>query len=106
MAAAVRAKGLPVALVMYDGEGHGFRRADTIAASLNTKLSFLGQVFGFAPAGVRKNYYAEVHEDALVMWAHDIDTDAYGTRLDGIESRFRPLGPPRWAYGPPAEPGT
>jgi dipeptidyl aminopeptidase/acylaminoacyl peptidase len=51
MAAAVRAKGLPVALVMYDGEGHGFRRADTIAASLNTKLSFLGQVFGFEPAG-------------------------------------------------------
>ena len=51
MAAAVRAKGLPVALVMYDGEGHGFRRADTIAASLNAKLSFLGQVFGFQPAG-------------------------------------------------------
>jgi len=51
MAAAVRAKGLPVALVMYEGEGHGFRRADTIAASLNAKLSFLGQVFGFPPAG-------------------------------------------------------
>ncbi len=51
MAAAVRAKGLPVALVMYSGEGHGFRRADTIVASLNAKLSFLGQVFGFAPAG-------------------------------------------------------
>jgi dipeptidyl aminopeptidase/acylaminoacyl peptidase len=51
MAAAVAAKGLPVALVMYEGEGHGFRRADTITASLNAKLSFLGQVFGFVPAG-------------------------------------------------------
>jgi dipeptidyl aminopeptidase/acylaminoacyl peptidase len=51
MAAAVRAKGLPVALVVYEGEGHGFRRADTIAASLNAKLSFVGQVFGFDPAG-------------------------------------------------------
>ncbi|HSN12958.1 MAG TPA: prolyl oligopeptidase family serine peptidase [Propionibacteriaceae bacterium] len=51
MAAAVRAKGLPVALVLYEGEGHGFRRADTIAASLDAKLSFLGQVFGFVPAG-------------------------------------------------------
>jgi len=51
MAAAVRAKGLPVALVVYEGEGHGFRRADSIAASLNAKLSFLGQVFGFNPAG-------------------------------------------------------
>jgi dipeptidyl aminopeptidase/acylaminoacyl peptidase len=51
MAEAVRAKGLPVALVMYEGEGHGFRRTDTIVASLNAKLSFLGQVFGFSPAG-------------------------------------------------------
>lgn len=51
MAAAVRSKGLPVALVLYEGEGHGFRRADTIVASLNAKLSFLGQVFGFTPAG-------------------------------------------------------
>lgn len=51
MAAAVHEKGLPVALVMYEGEGHGFRRAETVKASLNAKLSFLGQVFGFAPAG-------------------------------------------------------
>ncbi len=51
MAAAVRAKGQPVALVLYEGEGHGFRRAETIAASLEAKLSFLGQVFGFVPAG-------------------------------------------------------
>jgi ribosomal-protein-alanine N-acetyltransferase len=42
--------------------------------------------FGFAPAGIRKNYYAEVNEDALVMWAHEIDTDAYGHRLDDIEA--------------------
>ena len=42
--------------------------------------------FGFAPAGIRKNYYAEVNEDALVMWAHDVDGEAYGQRLDGIEA--------------------
>src|SRR6266511_2154094 len=29
--------------------------------------------FGFAPVGVRKNYYAETTEDALVMWAHETD---------------------------------
>jgi dipeptidyl aminopeptidase/acylaminoacyl peptidase len=51
MAAAVRAKRVPVAYVEYPGEGHGFRRAETITASLNAKLSFLGQVFGFTPAG-------------------------------------------------------
>jgi ribosomal-protein-alanine N-acetyltransferase len=41
--------------------------------------------FGYAPAGVRKNYYAEVNEDALVMWAHDADLAPYAARLDAIE---------------------
>ncbi len=44
--------------------------------------------FGFQPDGIRRNYYAETNEDALIMWVHDIDTDAYGDRLaeiaDGI----------------------
>lgn len=42
--------------------------------------------FGFAPAGVRKNYYVETNEDALVMWAEHIDTDDYARRLRRIES--------------------
>lgn len=42
--------------------------------------------FGFQPAGVRKNYYAETREDALIMWANDIGTDAYATLLAGIEA--------------------
>src|SRR5687767_9454882 len=41
--------------------------------------------FGFRPAGIRKNYYVETNEDALVMWADDIDTDEYAERLDNIE---------------------
>src|SRR5271165_2896125 len=44
--------------------------------------------FGFVPAGIRKNYYAEVNEDALIMWAHDIDSDDYAARLEEIESRI------------------
>lgn len=50
MAAAVRAKGLPVAMVIFDGEGHGFRRAENIQASIQAQLFFLGRVFGFTPA--------------------------------------------------------
>lgn len=38
--------------------------------------------FGMAPVGLRKNYYRD--EDALVMWAHDIDRPEYSSRLDGI----------------------
>ena len=50
MAAAVRAKGLPVAMIIFEGEGHGFRRADSIRAALEAQLDFLGRVFGFTPA--------------------------------------------------------
>ncbi len=50
MADAVRRKHLPVALVMFEGEGHGFRRPDTMRRALEAELSFLSQVFGFAIA--------------------------------------------------------
>lgn len=50
MAAAVRAKGLPVAMIIFEGEGHGFRRADSIKAALEAQLFFLGRVFDFTPA--------------------------------------------------------
>lgn len=51
MADAVRAKGLPVRLRVFDGEGHGFRKAETIIAVAEEALAFLGEVHGFAPAG-------------------------------------------------------
>jgi hypothetical protein len=35
---------------------------------------------------MRKNYYVETNEDALVMWAEDIDADAYDERLHSIET--------------------
>jgi dipeptidyl aminopeptidase/acylaminoacyl peptidase len=52
MADAVRAKGLPVALLMFEGEQHGFRRADNISRCLEAELFFYGAMFGFRPAGV------------------------------------------------------
>jgi dipeptidyl aminopeptidase/acylaminoacyl peptidase len=50
MAAAVRAKGLPVAYLAFDGEQHGFRKAATIVRCLEAELYFYGAVFGFTPA--------------------------------------------------------
>ena len=50
MADAVRAKGLPVAYLTYEGEQHGFRKAENIVRSLEAELYFYGKVFGFAPA--------------------------------------------------------
>ncbi|HUS61458.1 MAG TPA: ribosomal protein S18-alanine N-acetyltransferase [Acidimicrobiales bacterium] len=42
--------------------------------------------FGFAPAGIRKGYYVETNEDALIMWAEGIGTSAYAARLAAIEA--------------------
>ena len=42
--------------------------------------------FGYETEGVRKNYYAESNEDALIMWVHDIDQPGHAERLAAIES--------------------
>jgi dipeptidyl aminopeptidase/acylaminoacyl peptidase len=44
---ALRARGTPVAYLLFEGEQHGFRRAENIRRALDAELSFYGQVFGF-----------------------------------------------------------
>lgn len=48
--AALEAKGVPVAYIEFEGEQHGFRRAESIVRSLEAELEFYGRVLGFAPA--------------------------------------------------------
>jgi len=50
MEAAFDAIGLPYAAMRFEGEGHGFRRAETKRATFQAELAFLGRVFGFVPA--------------------------------------------------------
>ncbi|WP_194948184.1 alpha/beta hydrolase family protein [Actinomyces trachealis] len=47
---AVRDRGLPVALEILHGEGHGFRLAASIRRSMEAELSFYSQVWGITPA--------------------------------------------------------
>lgn len=47
MVEALRKKGVPVAYVAFEGEQHGFRRAQNIKRSLDGELYFYSQVFGF-----------------------------------------------------------
>ena len=50
MVAALRTKGIPVAYVPFEGEGHGFGKAENIKRALEGELYFYGKVFGFTPA--------------------------------------------------------
>jgi dipeptidyl aminopeptidase/acylaminoacyl peptidase len=48
MVAALRAKGVDTTHIPFEGEQHGFRRAENIKRSLEEELQFYGRIFGFA----------------------------------------------------------
>ncbi len=50
MVEALRRKGVPVAYLAFEGEQHGFRRAENIKRALDAELYFYGRIFGFTPA--------------------------------------------------------
>ena len=69
------------------------RRRGATACTLEVRVANqaaqgLYQQFGFAPVGIRKNYYAETGEDALVMWAEGLQTPQYAERLAGLAARI------------------
>jgi dipeptidyl aminopeptidase/acylaminoacyl peptidase len=53
MADALRAKGVRVEYLAFEGEQHGFRKAETVTRCLEGELYFYGAVFGFEPADRR-----------------------------------------------------
>jgi ribosomal-protein-alanine N-acetyltransferase len=66
------------------------------AVSLEVRVSNWGAQrlysrFGFRPVGIRKNYYQETGEDAVVMWVDGIRSSEYRGQLDRIIEQV-PLG--------------
>jgi dipeptidyl aminopeptidase/acylaminoacyl peptidase len=54
IAADLAAHGTSYAYISFEGESHGFRKAETVTASLEAELSFYGEILGFNPPGVPK----------------------------------------------------
>jgi dipeptidyl aminopeptidase/acylaminoacyl peptidase len=52
IASDLAAHGIRHAYIAFDGESHGFRRAESTAVSLEAELSFYGQILGFTPPGI------------------------------------------------------
>ncbi|HTL88462.1 MAG TPA: S9 family peptidase [Leptolyngbya sp.] len=50
MVNALKQKGLPVAYVLFEGEQHGFRKAENIKRALDGEFYFYSRVFGYEPA--------------------------------------------------------
>ena len=62
----------------------GVARATLEVAVSNARALELYYRYGFAPVGVRKNYYQKTHEDALILWA-DIPAPEDGTSTDQLD---------------------
>jgi ribosomal-protein-alanine N-acetyltransferase len=78
-----RRLGTRLMLALVDAAGAAGARHLTLEVRVsNEHARRLYQRFGFAPVGVRKDYYRD--EDALVMWATDIDTDEYRARVEAV----------------------
>jgi ribosomal-protein-alanine N-acetyltransferase len=57
-----------------DARVRGLTRATLEVAVTNERAIALYYRYGFAPVGVRKNYYERINEDALILWA-DLPVD-------------------------------
>ncbi len=65
-----------------DAAARGVTRATLEVAVSNTRAQALYARYGFAPVGVRKNYYEKTHEDALVLWADLVAPGGIGPTLE------------------------
>jgi dipeptidyl aminopeptidase/acylaminoacyl peptidase len=63
--AALERRGLPRAYLLFEGEGHGFRRAENQERALAAELSFYAQVFGIALA----DDFEPLHVEGLAGWS-------------------------------------
>ncbi|MFD1663061.1 prolyl oligopeptidase family serine peptidase [Streptomyces caeni] len=50
--ARLQGRRIPHAYIAFEGEGHGFRRAETMVRALEAELSLYAQVFGLNPTGI------------------------------------------------------
>jgi [ribosomal protein S18]-alanine N-acetyltransferase len=77
-------------VTMHEAARRGLEAVTLEVRMSNDAAQELYRRFGFAPGGIRRNYYADVGEDGLIMWAHGIDTPAYAERLDARRASLHP----------------
>jgi ribosomal-protein-alanine N-acetyltransferase len=85
---ALRRQGLGTRLMLH--LAREATRRNCAAMTLEVRMGNLGaqelyRGFGFVGAGVRRNYYPETHEDALVMWLYELRSTEVQDRLAAIE---------------------
>lgn len=73
-------------VLMREAVALGAERVTLEVRASNRGAQALYSRFGFAPSGVRKGYYVDNREDAVIMWAIDVQGEDYAARLARIEA--------------------
>ena len=84
-------QGIATRMLLYQFAHAVDRGVDALTLEVrvtNTGARNLYTRFGFVPAGIRRGYYGATGEDALIMWAHDIGSEASRRRRAAIEARL------------------
>ena len=63
----------------------------------NVEAQAMYEKYGFARVGLRKRYYTDNNEDAVLMTTPDLATPAYVKLLAGLQERHREQHPDFWA---------
>lgn len=80
--------GMKIMLCLMDAAiERGGRTVSLEVRKTNSAAQRMYEQFGFQPVGVRRGYYVETGEDAIVMWVDQVDTPAYAERLDRLRTK-------------------
>jgi ribosomal-protein-alanine N-acetyltransferase len=79
------------------------RRSGMQAATLECRMSneaarALYRRYGFHEVGLRKNYYADNHEDAVIMTTEELESPAYRERFERLAAELEGRLPGVWPY--------
>lgn len=84
--------------LLTEARAMGATSATLEVRAANRGAQRLYSSFGFVPVGVRPGYYRETQEDAVIMWAHELQAPVFAERLAAQAAR---LGLPGGASGAP-----
>ncbi|NLN78311.1 MAG: ribosomal protein S18-alanine N-acetyltransferase [Armatimonadetes bacterium] len=71
--------------LLEEAARHKVRRASLEVRESNLVAQNLYRKYGFEAAAVRRGYYTDNHEDALVMWVENVSGDEYRDKLDQLK---------------------
>jgi len=86
--------GMKIMICLMDAAiERGGRTVSLEVRKSNAGAQAMYEQFAFQPVGVRRGYYIETGEDAVVMWVDGVNEPSYSTRLNGLREKVTGKAP-------------